>query len=54
MPVICGNGQANYFLRQDWTTQISLKWFSKLDFTRTWFSWRCRPAEGMRRGKMIR
>jgi hypothetical protein len=27
--------EAKYFCNYDWTTQISLKWFSKLNFTRT-------------------
>jgi hypothetical protein len=35
MPVICGNGQANYFLRQDWTGSISLNDLQKFAFTRS-------------------
>jgi hypothetical protein len=33
-PVIWVECEAEYFLRGDWTTQISLIWFVKLDFTR--------------------
>jgi hypothetical protein len=36
-PVICPRCEAEYFLRGDWTTQISLIWLAKLDFSRTRF-----------------
>jgi hypothetical protein len=33
-PLIWGEREAIYICRRDWTTQISLNLFSKLDFTR--------------------
>jgi hypothetical protein len=38
--VILANGQAEYFCREDWTTQISLNRLAKLVFTR-----RSRPSK---------
>ena len=35
--VICPTGQAKYFSKRDWTTQISLNRFSKFEFTRMRF-----------------
>jgi len=37
MPLIWGQRKAKYFLRQDWTTQISLIRLAKFDFARTRF-----------------
>ena len=34
MPLIWGQRKAKYFLRQDWTTQISLIRLAKFDFAR--------------------
>ena len=42
-PVIWPRCEAEYFLRGDWTTQISLIWFGKLDFSCMW-------SEAVRRG----
>ena len=39
--------EAKYFLRGDWTTQISLIWFVKLDFSRTWLKAKRRGAGGV-------
>jgi hypothetical protein len=35
------NPERFYFCNQDWTTQISLIWLKKLDFTRTAFRRHC-------------
>ena len=37
MPLIWAEWEAVYFERSDWTTQISLNWFSKFRFARTGF-----------------
>ena len=37
MPLIWGKRKAEYFFRQDWTTQISLIRLANFDFTRKWF-----------------
>jgi hypothetical protein len=37
MLVIWGRDKAKYFLLQDWTTQIRLKWLGKLAFWRRAF-----------------
>ncbi|WP_210183158.1 hypothetical protein, partial [Bradyrhizobium lablabi] len=34
LPLIWGEKEAVYFSADDWTTQISLNLFAKLDFTR--------------------
>jgi len=34
--VIWVSGEAEYFLRWDWTGSISLKWFEKLGYARRW------------------
>jgi hypothetical protein len=38
MPLIWGEGEANYFCRENWTTQIRLNLLAKLDFARSEFS----------------
>jgi hypothetical protein len=32
--LICPTAKAEYFFGEDWTGQISLKWFGKFDFAR--------------------
>jgi hypothetical protein len=45
--LIWGSGEANYFLNEDWTGQITLKAFRKLVFARRAFSTKplCRKAD---------
>jgi hypothetical protein len=38
-PVIWVACEADYFLREDWTGQISLKWFVKFGYTRKVPTW---------------
>jgi hypothetical protein len=38
MPLIWGKRKAEYFLRGDWTTQITLIELGKFDFGRKWLS----------------
>jgi len=42
LEVICPTAEAEYFFDEDWTTQIALNLFSKLDFARTAFAGRLR------------
>jgi hypothetical protein len=45
MPLIWVNREAEYFLRQDWTGQISLNRLAKFDFTRKRFGPEKRTAQ---------